>query len=252
MGSLNVNRKLFKRSSGISALVLIALITLLVATGTVFAAAPIAGVGGFVIEADDIYGTDFELIPALTSTNTGNGVAKSQTSIPNEYQKVYPAAQIWLGSADIDGLDLWKNISLEAIAASFGIPDVSYVKVQIKASGTVTGQGLTMNSTDIAAGNAAFTDMIMMENLPTEHPNKLTFMQQDSAVTEDIFGDPINTGVQIGMSASAMSMQDGIINTHYMKADSMSIPGMTLQLKLYRANDTLIDPPYQNSLAPWD
>lgn len=251
MGSLNVNRKLFKRSAGMSLIALIALIALLVGTGTIFAAAPIAGVGGFVIEAGTINGSDFELIPALTSTNTGNGVAVSQTSMPNEYQKVYPAAQIWLGDVSIDGLNLWKNISLEAIASAFGFDDVSYVKVQIGANSTVTGSNLTMNATDIEAGLASFTDMIMMENLPTAHPNKLTYMQT-SATTTDIFGDPINTGVQIGMSANTMLMTDGVINTHYMAAGSMDIPGMTLQLKLYRADDTQIMPPFQNSNAPWD
>ena len=53
MGSLNVNRKLFKRSAGISLVALVALITLLVATGTVFAAAP-SPEGGFVIKAGTI------------------------------------------------------------------------------------------------------------------------------------------------------------------------------------------------------
>ena len=50
VGSLNVNRKLFKRSAGISLVALVALITLL-AFGTVFGC-PIAGVGGFVIEQE--------------------------------------------------------------------------------------------------------------------------------------------------------------------------------------------------------
>lgn len=247
MGSLNVNRRLFKRSAGISFIVLAALITLLVATGTVFAAAPIAGVGGFVINADTIHGTDFELIPALTSTN----VASTTTGMANEYQKVYPAAQVYLGTASIGGLDLWKNISLKAIAGAFGIPNVDYVKVEIKASGTVTGSNLIMNATDIKADDAVFGNMVMMENLPTAHPNKLTAMQTSSTTT-DIFGDPINTGVQIGMSAGTMDMTEGIINTHYMKAASMDIPGMTLQLHLFDASNAAIDPPYQNHKATWD
>lgn len=247
MGSLNVNRRLFKRSAGISFIVLVALVTLLVATGTVFAAAPIAGVGGFVINASTIHGTNFELIPALTSTNTGS----SASGMQNEYQKVYPAAQVYLGTATINDLDLWKNISLAAISGAFGIPNVSYVKVEIKASGQVTGSELTMNATDIAAGNATFGNMVMAENLPTQHPNKLTLMQA-STTTTDIFGDPINTGVQIGMSADTFDMTSGIINTHYMKASSMSIPGMTLQLHLYDASGTLIAPPYQNNNAVWD
>ncbi|MDI9481275.1 MAG: hypothetical protein WAO57_02315 [Syntrophomonadaceae bacterium] len=251
MGSLNVNRKLFKRSAGISLVALVALITLLVATGTVFAAAPIAGVGGFVIEAGTINGSDFELIPALTSTNTGDAHAVSQTSIPNDYQTVYPAAQVWLGDVSIDGLNLWKNISLEAIAHLFDIPNVSYVQVIIEAADGVAGENLTMNATDIAADNATFGNMVMMENLPTEHPNKLTFMQT-SAQTTDVFGDEINTGVQIGMSADTMVMTNGIINTHYMAAEHMSIPGMTLQLHLYDASNTRIMPPFQNSFAPWD
>jgi hypothetical protein len=251
LGSLNVNRKLFKRSAGISFIALAALITLLVATGTVFAAAPIAGVGGFVIEADLIDGSDFELIPALTSTNTGNGVLESQTSMPNEYQTVYPAAQVWLGDVTINGLNLWKNISLEAIASAFDIPNVSYVQVIIEAADGVAGANLTMNATDIAAEEAIFGNMVMMENLPTEHPNKLTYMQTSSTTT-DIFGDEINTGVQIGMSADTMQMVDGIINTHYMAAEHMSIPGMTLQLHLYDASNTRIMPPFENHNAPWD
>lgn len=251
MGSLNLNRKLFKRSAGLSFIALVALMTLLIATGTVFAAAPIAGVGGFVIEAQSINGSDFELIPALTSTNTGYAEAKSATSIPNEYQTVYPAAQVWLGEVTIDGLELWKNISLRAITHLFDIPNVDYVQVIIKAADGVAGENLTMYATDIAADEAVFSNMVMMENLPTEHPNKLTYMQT-SGTTEDIFHDPINTGVQIGMSADTMEMNSGIINTHYMAAEHMSIPGMTLQLHLYNANNQKIMPPFQNTATTWD
>lgn len=251
MGSLNVNRRLFKRSAGISMIALIALLTLLVATGTVFAASPIAGVGGFTIAADTISGSDFELIPALTSTNTGGGSGAYPGNLKNEYQKVYPAAQVWLGGADITGLNLSKNISLAAIASTFGIPSVDYVKVEIKASGTVHGDNLLMNTTDIAADDALFGTMVMMENLDTQHPNKLTAMQTGT-VTTDEFGDPINTGVQIGMSAATMAMTNGVINTHSMKADSMDIPGMTLQLKLFDASNVAIDPPYQNANQSWN
>lgn len=280
MGSLNVNRKLFKRTSGISFIALLGLLVLLVATGTVFAAAPIAGVGGFMIEADSINGSDFELIPALTSTNTatGNGNIIAQGGLKNQYQRVYPAAQVWLGDVSIEGLNLWKNIDLTAIAAAFGIPDVSYVKVAIGATGTVTGSNLTMNATDIVAGDAAFTNMLMMENLDAQHPNHLTNAQtsaqvngpywqiafqaakeqgaDDAAATayadSQVTDDAINTGVQIGMQADTMVMTDGAINTHYMKAGAMDIPGMTLALKLYHADDTQILPPFQNKLAPWD
>lgn len=257
MGSLNLNRKLFKRSAGISFIALVALLALLVATGTVFAAAPIAGVGGFVIEADAIDGNDFELIPALTSTNTAHSDPAGANPLANQYQKVYPAAQVWLGDVSIDGLNLWKNISLVAIAHTFGIQNVSYVKVAIGATGTVTGSELIMNATDIVADEADFTNMIMMENLPTDHPNPLTNAQKTNGVTQGPYegigvDNPINTGVQIGMSADTMYMENGIINTHYMKAGEMKIPGMTLQLQLYDNSGTQILPPFQNKEAPWD
>jgi len=242
---------LFKRSAGISFIVLVALMTLLVATGTVFAAAPIAGVGGFVIEAETINGYGFELIPALTSTNTAHSDVTAENPMANQYQTVYPAAQVWLTDVYIDGLNLWKNISLEAIAHLFDIENVSYVQVIIEAADGVHGQGLTMNASDIAADNATFTNMVMMENLPTEHPNKLTYMQT-SAQTTDVFDDPINTGVQIGMSADTMQMTEGTINTHYMAADHMSIPGMTLQLHLYDSGGNRIMPPFGKVPAPWD
>lgn len=66
---LSIERKRFWMFSGIGYTALAVVISLLFFTGTVFAAFPLTGIGGFVIAADKITGTGFKLYPQIGETS---------------------------------------------------------------------------------------------------------------------------------------------------------------------------------------
>jgi hypothetical protein len=198
-GGLNINRRRFALagSAGFSALAVI--LVALFLTGTVFAAFPIAGVGGFVIKANSISGTNFELIPAVGDT---------------EKQSAWPQAQVTMDSVSIVGLNLSKELDVSALFP--GVVDM--VKVVITATGTTTGNGLVLNTTGIEADSAIFNTMLIDERFNASHPNSIT---------------PA-TGAEIGLKASSLTLTNAQLNTHYMTTTSITIPGMSLGLELYK------------------
>lgn len=198
-GGLNINRRRFALagSAGFSALAVI--LVALFLTGTVFAAFPIAGVGGFVIKANSISGTNFELIPAVGDT---------------EKQSAWPQAQVTMDSVSIVGLNLSKELDVSALFP--GVVDM--VKVVITATDTTTGNGLVLNTTGIEADSASFNTLLIDERFNASHPNSIT---------------PA-TGAEIGLKASSLTLTNAQLNTHYMTTTSITIPGMSLGLELYK------------------
>lgn len=198
-GGLNINRRRFALagSAGFSALAVI--LVALFLTGTVFAAFPIAGVGGFVIKANSISGTNFELIPAVGDT---------------EKQSAWPQAQVTMDSVSIVGLNLSKELDVSALFP--GVVDM--VKVVITATDTTIGNGLVLNTTGIEADSASFNTLLIDERFNASHPNSIT---------------PA-TGAEIGLKASSLTLTNAQLNTHYMTTTSITIPGMSLGLELYK------------------
>lgn len=205
MGGFSIQRKRFLMTGSIGVAVLAILLTLLVATGSVFAAFPISGIGGFVISASTITGQGFELIPSITDTN--------DSSVGPAVQGKWPCAQTCMDDVVIDGLKITKDISLGPLSQILFNGTKTHSVVTVTAGNGVHGTGLVMQMTGLTCDNASFPNaMEMDENMATSKPSALT---------------PL-AGVPLGMNAQKIVLTNAQVNTHNMKASTMSIPTMAL------------------------
>lgn len=186
--ALNLSKKRLGIVGGAAGIGLMALVLTLFMTGSAFAAFPLSGVGGFVVKADNISGEDFKLYPELGET---------------EEHGSWGQAAVDLGTADIDGLDLSKDIDLDGALDSY---DVESVTVAVTADDIVEGEDLQLRVTGIDAGDAGFSDL---------------------EVEEHHTDNPLNV---IDLEAPTLDLDDAELNTHYLKAGDIGIPGMKLKL----------------------
>ncbi|MGE5405203.1 MAG: hypothetical protein ACM3PP_09710 [Candidatus Saccharibacteria bacterium] len=253
MGGLNINKRRFMAAGSLGFIALVTVLVTLMMTGSVYAAFPLAGVGGFVVEATKIAGNGFDLVPNLHDTN-----------ISNNYQEVRP----WLGQAEariddlntgtngIDGLHLYKNIDVTHISpVLFGA--CKYMQVCVDASQQVKGTNVVMDAQRMEIGKAVFNNMIMDENLSYRdlahtkriknaeiHLSSENMYASANAISRSKGlpnagpylsangGNATPTmGAEIGIAADSFVLDNAKINAHFLKADQMIIPGLTLSIK---------------------
>ncbi|MGE5416307.1 MAG: hypothetical protein ACM3UZ_06045 [Acidobacteriota bacterium] len=247
MGGLNINRRRFAAAGSLGFIALVTVLITLMMTGSVYAAFPLAGVGGFVVEATKIDGAGFDLVPNIHDSN-----------ISNNYQEIRP----WLGQAEariddlnsnnygITGLHLYKNIDVTHISPIlFGA--CKYMQVCVDSSAQVKGTGVLMDAQRIEADKAIFNNMIMDENLSYRDIAHTTAVKKAEIhlSSENMYNvakaiDPSsqfltqngqiatpNMGAEIGISADTFSLEGAKLNAHFLKADSMTIPGLVLSIR---------------------
>lgn len=145
--ALNINKKRFGIIASIGSFSLIALLVTLLLTGTVFAAFPLAGVGGFTVKASEINGANFELYPTIGET---------------EKEKDWVNAAVKLnGQTTIKDLNLVKTIGVDGALESYGIQKVDIV---ISSETDVSGNGLFLRVTGIQAVDSLFGNLTIEEN----------------------------------------------------------------------------------------
>lgn len=188
VNALNVNKKRLGIIGGIGGTGLLALLLSLFLTGSVFAAFPISGVGGFVIAADKIEGSNFKLYPQLG---------------PTEHKGTWGNAAVELGSATINGLVLSKNIDLRGALDAYGITDVDVV---VTSTDGVQGENLKLRVTGIDAQDSQFTNL---------------------KVEEHYTDNPLNV---IDLEAPTLELTNAKLNTHFMSASSIGIPGLKVKI----------------------
>lgn len=150
-------------------------------TGGVALAMPVAGIGGFVVEADEIQITNFKLLPKVGQTSE-----KSR----------YPQASSSLDGV-IKGMKLYKDFEVGAFKA----------RILITASKDVKASGLVLDMTRMTA-DSSFKRLKVEEKYSTNPLEK------------------------ISLSAPSMNLKNVKIRGHYLFANSISIPGMTLDVSL--------------------
>ncbi len=149
-------------------------------TGGVALAMPVAGIGGFIVEADEIQITNFKLLPKIGQTSE---------------KSVYPQASSSLDGV-IKGMKLYKDFELGSFKA----------RVLIKASKDVKALGLVLDMTRMTA-DSSFSKLKVEENTT-------------------------NSLEKLSLSATSLNLKNVKIRGHYLFANSISIPGMSLDVSL--------------------
>jgi hypothetical protein len=139
VGVLNTNKKGFRGAVGAGVAGLGATLGALVMTGQLFAAFPLTGIGGFIISAPQILGSNFNMAPSFTQTDQAQG---------------WPAALITLDTVNMQqGFELTKHFDLSATPlAAAGIVGAD---LNVLAS-TLSGTGVQMASTGLQSQTASF------------------------------------------------------------------------------------------------
>lgn len=178
------------------------MIVMLLLARPTFAAFPIAGVGGFVIDAERINGTNLNIY-----TDVG----------PTSLHENWGQARIEIATVNINGLSLVKNIDLNGVLSQYDISELQ-VKITPRQGATVTGSQVRLGVTAIIADNSDFRNLKIQENKNASH-------------VLDVFH----------LSASNFTLDQPELNTHSMFAGSITIPGLSVDLRFIKNDGTIID-----------
>lgn len=200
--ALNINGKRFSLIAGISSAVFIVIAAIMLLARPTFAAFPIAGVGGFVIDAQRITGTNLNIY-----TDMG----------PTSLHENWGQARIEIGSVNITGLKLVKNIDLKGALSQYDISELE-VLVTPREGVTVSGSQVKLKVTAILATNSSFTNLKIQENRNASRPI-------------DVFH----------LNASNFTLDGPELNSHFMSAGTITIPGLNVKLRLIKNDGTKID-----------
>lgn len=135
-------------SSMVTALSLLFLLVTGIWSGGVALAVPIGGIGGFVIEADQIRISNFKLLPKVGETSD---------------RAAYPQGSAQL-DAVIKNLKLYKDLK---------VPGMGQVRVLITASGDVEASGLVLDLSKLEA-DASFNRLKVAEKNSRDWQEKLS------------------------------------------------------------------------------
>lgn len=186
---LNINKRRFTFISTAASIGIVLFFFFLFMTRSVFAAFPIAGVGGFVIEASQITGNNLQITTELGKT---------------ELHQSWGQARIELGQANITGLKVTKKVNLNGALSQYGIVDLDIVITPASGS-TVTGSNLRLGVTGLTASSSDFRDL---------HADERSSSQ------------PID---RLRIRANQLTLSNPQLNTHLMAAGSIRIPGLKVK-----------------------
>lgn len=194
----------------------VALVAMLIVSSGMAFAAPIAGIGGFTIQADEIRGNDYYLYPDLSDTSERDGV---------------PVATAEFSSIEIDGLELTKEFK--------GVPAIDGdARIVITATDTVTADSMLIKQSKLHAENSTFNGLLIDE----ENANYSDSFKQIAPATQKqrqegidgVTGNPKSI-IRRNVSNPGMVLENVRIQAHYQAVNEISIPGLTLAAE-YDAN----------------
>ena len=142
------DKKILAKGTAASFGVVFLVAMLIVSSGMAFAA-PLAGIGGFTIKADELRGDDLYLYPGVTDTSERSGI---------------PVATAEFSSVEIDGLELTKEIK--------GIPGIGgNGRVVITSTDTVEADSLLVKQSKLQAESSTFNGL-HSEHMPRQPPTQ--------------------------------------------------------------------------------
>lgn len=202
------DKKVLAKGTAVSFGVVALVAMLIVSSGMAFAA-PISGIGGFTIEADELRGDDLYLYPGVSDTSEREGV---------------PVATAEFSSVEIDGLELTKELKdVPAIGGN--------ARIVITSTDTVTADSLLVKQTKLQASSSTFNGLLIdEENAKYSDSFKQvapsTGEQRQEGV-DSATGGPKTLDLA-NASNPGIVLQNATIRAHYQAVNEISIPGLTL------------------------
>jgi hypothetical protein len=177
---------------------------LVMSTGTAYAA-PLAGIGGFTIQADEIRADSAVIYPGSADTSE---------------QGAYPMAVVEQKGVEIDGLRLIKELDVDSIPGLSG-----NARIVMSSSETVEADQQIIKVSNIQAEQATFNHQLIDEH-DSDDPTRKFDIKSGSA-TEDIEGRTVS----IDSDGPAQVLTNAKINTHYLATNTISLPGLELDIQ---------------------
>ena len=198
-------------SFGVVALV----VMLIVSSGMAFAA-PLSGIGGFTIKADELRGDDLFLYPGVTDSSERSGL---------------PVAVAEFSSVEIDGLELTKEFT--------GMPVIGgNARIVITSTDTVTADSLLVKQSKLTASNSTFNGLLIDEQNSEDPSEQFQQIAPSTDAQRHRGADSATSPKSINLSTQSnpgIVLQNATIQAHYQAVNEISIPGLTLATE-YDAN----------------
>jgi hypothetical protein len=196
----------------------VALVAMLIVSSGMAFAAPISGIGGFTIKADELRGDNLFLYPGVSDTSQRNAT---------------PVAVAEFSSVEIDGLQLIKEFETGDLPILSG-----NARIVITSTDTVTADSLLVKQVKLTASSSTFNGLLIDEQPSSDLSQKF---QQIAPSTEaqrtrgaDRLTDPISINLS-DQSNPGLVLQNATITATYQATNQISIPGLTLAAE-YDAN----------------
>jgi len=206
------DKGLFAKSTGASLGVLAVVGMLFLSTGTAFAT-PIAGIGGFVINADGIEGDDLILYPG--SSDAENAI-------------VYPQAVVELSAVEIEGLELVKVFDLD----QYGLSGNARLVITAGDAGqNATASSLYLRTPQLSADTAKFSGLTVDES----NTNAI-----DQIITLRAPNTPGVTTREISLSGGSnpgLQLHNPSIRSVYLATNEITLPNLGLEVQFDPDND---------------
>lgn len=174
----------------------VALIGLLVmASGTAYAV-PLAGIGGFTIEADRVTSEEVVIYPGVDDTSE---------------RSAYPMAVVEQRGVEIEGLRQTKELDASAMPGLDGT-----ARIVITSDETVTADEQVLKFSKLEAESATFEGQVIDEHNSDDPTQEFDISS----------GEYDGRTVDVSKDGPAQELEDVEIQAHYLASNQISLPGM--------------------------
>ena len=179
----------------------VALIGLLImASGTAYAV-PLAGIGGFTIEADKVTSEEVIIYPGVDDTSE---------------RSAYPMAVVEQKNVRIEGLRQIKELDVGSMPGLSG-----KARIVITSDETVTADEQVLKASKIEAESATFNGQVIDEHDSDDPTRKFDISS----------GSFEGRTVDVSKDGPAQTLKNVEIQAHYLASNQISLPGMELSVQ---------------------
>jgi hypothetical protein len=202
------NKRTFGKSLGASFAVLVVIALLVMSSGVAYAV-PLAGIGGFTIQADKLTAESAVIYPGVDDTSN---------------QEAYPMAVVEQKDVSIEGLRLMKSLDVSSIPGLSG-----NARIVMTANGTVTADQQMVKVSNLNAETATFNQQVIDESNSDDPSRAFGIWMGDASESQN----KLQNGriVDLSSDGPAQKLVNANIQAHYLASSSISLPGLNLKVQ---------------------